>query len=123
MGVPRGSILSLTHFSLKINSLAKVLSQDVQVSLYVDDFLMSYRAKSTKTCERKLQGCLRKIEEWCTENGFKFLLAKTVCDHFHNRRSILPEPNLILNSNKITVVKETKFLGVLCDKKLSQFFI
>ena len=80
---------------------------------------MSYRAKSTKTCERQLQGCLRKIEEWCTENGFKFSLAKTVCVHFHNKRSILPEPNLILNGKKITVVKETKFLGVLFDQKLS----
>ena len=65
MGVPQGSILSVTLFSLKINSLAKVLSQDVQGSLYVDEFLMSYRAKSTKTCERQLQGCLRKIEECC----------------------------------------------------------
>ena len=119
MGVPQGSILSVTLFSLKINSLAKVLSQDVQGSLYVDDFLMSYRAKSTRTCERQLQGCLRKIEGWCTENGFKFSLAKTVCVHFHNKRSILPEPNLILNGNKITVVKETKFLGVLFDQKLS----
>ena len=38
MGVPQGSILSVTLFSLKINSLAKVLSQDVQGYLYVDDF-------------------------------------------------------------------------------------
>ena len=38
MGVPQGSILSVTLFSLKINSLAKILSQNVQGSLYVDDF-------------------------------------------------------------------------------------
>ena len=95
------------------------MSQDVQGSLYVDDFLMSYRAKSTKTCERQLQGCLHKIEEWCTENGFKFSLAKTVCVHFYKKKSTLPEPNLILNGKKITVVKETKFLGVLFDQKLS----
>ena len=59
MGVPQGSILSVTLFSLKINSLAKVLSKDVEGSLYVDDFLMSYRAKNAKSCERQLQGCLR----------------------------------------------------------------
>ena len=40
MGVPQGSILSVTLFSLKINSLAKVLSKDVERSLYVDDFLI-----------------------------------------------------------------------------------
>ena len=46
MGVPQGSILSVTLFSLKINSLVKVLGKDVEGSLYVDDFLMSYRAKN-----------------------------------------------------------------------------
>ena len=70
MDVPQGSILSVTLFIIKINSLAKVLSKDVEGSLYVDDFVMSYRAKNKKSCERKLQGCLRKIEEWCVENGF-----------------------------------------------------
>ena len=38
MGVPQGSILSVTLFSLKINSLVKVLGKDVEGSLYVDDF-------------------------------------------------------------------------------------
>ena len=119
MGVPEGSILSVTLFSLKINNLAKVLSKDVQGSLYVDDFLMSYRAKTTKTCERQLQGCLHKIEKWCTENGFKFSPAKTVCVHFHKKRGVLPEPNLNLNGEKIKVVRETKFLDVIFDQKLS----
>ena len=119
MGVPQGSILSVTLFSLKINSLAKVLSKDVEGSLYVDDFLMSYRAKTTKTCERQLQGCLHKIEKWCTENGFKFSQAKTVCVHFHNKRGILYEPNLTLHGKNIKVVRETRFLGVIFDQKLS----
>ena len=57
MGVPQGSILSVTLFSFKINSLAKILSEDVQGSLFVDYFLMSYRVKNTRTCERQLQCC------------------------------------------------------------------
>ena len=76
MGVPQGSILSVTLFSLKINSLAKVLSKDVEGSLYVDDFLMSYRSSNTRSCERQLQGSLKKVEEWCTENGLNFFLVK-----------------------------------------------
>ena len=119
MGVPQGSILSVTLFSLKINSLSKILNKDVEGSLYVDDFLMSYRAKSTRTCERQLQYCLHKIEKWCIENGFRFSTAKTVCVHFHRKRGILPEANLTLNGNKIRVVRETKFLLVIFDQKLS----
>ena len=101
MGVPQGSILSVTLFSLKINSLAKVLSKDAEGSLYVDDFLMSYRSSNTRSCERQLQGCLKKIEEWCTENGFKFSSSKTVCVHFHKKRGTLPDPDLFLYGKKI----------------------
>ena len=79
MGVPQGSVLSVTLFSLKINSLAKVLSKDAERNLYVADFLISYRAKTTKTCGRQLQDCLHKIEKWCTGNGFKFSQSKSVC--------------------------------------------
>ena len=88
-------------------------------SLYVDDFLMSYKAKNTKTCERQLHYCLNKIEKWCVENGFKFSQTKSVCVHFHNKRSHLPEPELTLNGKKISVVRETKFLGVTFDQKLT----
>ena len=92
MGVPQSSILSVTLFSLKINSLAKVLNKDVEGSLYVDNFLMSYKAKHTKTCERQLQYCLNKIEKWCVENWFRDSQTKSVCVHFHNKRSHIPEP-------------------------------
>jgi len=37
MGVPQGSILSVTLFAMKINSIVKVLSPGVECSLYVDD--------------------------------------------------------------------------------------
>jgi len=45
MGVPQGSILSVTLFALKINSIVKSLSPGVEYSLYVDDFLICYRSK------------------------------------------------------------------------------
>ena len=80
---------------------------------------MSFRAKNTITCERQLQCCLNKIEKWCIENGFKFSQSKTVCVHFLKKRGTLPEPDLKLNGSKVKVVKETKFLGVIFDQKLS----
>ena len=50
-GVPQGSILSVTLFSLKINSIVGCLLQDIECSLYVDDFLICYRAKQMSTIE------------------------------------------------------------------------
>ena len=54
MGVPQGSILSVTLFSI----LANVLNDNIEGSLYVDDFLICYRGKNMNTIERQLQLCL-----------------------------------------------------------------
>ena len=57
MGVPQGSILSVTLFGLKINSVVKVISPGVECSLYVDDFLICYRSKYIHIIERHIQQC------------------------------------------------------------------
>ena len=62
---------------------------------------------------------LASIGECCTANGFKFSSSKTVCLHFHNKRETLPDPDLYPYGKKIRVVRETKFLGVTFDQKLS----
>jgi len=49
--VPQGSILSVTLFSIKIDSIAKCLLNCVNCSLYVDDFLICYQAKNMNTIE------------------------------------------------------------------------
>ena len=49
MGVPQGSILSVTLVSIKINSLVKRLPFGMQCSLYVNDFVISYSSAFLKT--------------------------------------------------------------------------
>lgn len=119
MGVPQGSILSVTLFSIKINSLAQVLKDNIDGSLYVDDFLICYRGQNMSNIERQLQLCLKRIEKWALENGFKFSTSKTVGMHFCRKRKLHPDPDLFLYGNKIKIVEETKFLGLLFDSKLS----
>ena len=55
MGVPQGNILSATLFSIKINSLANVLNDNIEVFSDVDDFLICVRGKNMNIVERKLQ--------------------------------------------------------------------
>ena len=55
MGVPQGSILSVTLFCLKINSIVKALCPGVEFCLYVDDFVICYRSKFIHIIERHLQ--------------------------------------------------------------------
>ena len=118
-GVPQGSILSVTLFSIKINNIVKALNPGVDCSLYVDDFLICYRSKHMHTIERQLQQCLNKIQKWALENGFKFSKTKTQCMHFCQLRGLHNDPVLKLDGVEIPVVEQYKFLGVIFDRKLS----
>ena len=62
MEVRRESHLSVTLFSIEINSLAIVLNDNT------DDFLIYYRGMNMNIIERRLQLCLNKIEKWVMEN-------------------------------------------------------
>ncbi len=75
--------------------------------------------KKMNTIERQLQQCLKRIQVWTLENGFRFTSTKTVCMHFCQLRKLHHEPELNIYGNPIPVVKEYKFLGVLFDSKLS----
>ena len=119
MGVPQGSVLSVTLFSLKINSIVQNLLPDVQCSLYVDDFVIYLRAAYMPTIERRLQLILNKLYSWSNKNGFKFSTSKTACVHFCNKRKMHGDPNLFLNGQAIPVVPQYKFLGVIFDSKLN----
>ena len=85
-GVPQGSVLSVTLFGLKINSIVNCLRPNTDSCLFVDDFLACYRSRYMPTIERQLQLSLNKLEIWADRNGFKFLTNKTVCMHFCNKR-------------------------------------
>ena len=118
-GVPQGGVLSTTLFSIKINDIVKCLGNLTDCSIYVDDFCICYRSKSMATIERQLQQNLNKIENWATSNGFKFSKSKTQCVHFCQLRKQHDDPVLHLYGSPIPVVEESKFLGILFDRKLS----
>ena len=118
-GVPQGSILSVTLFAIKINSIVKCLNADVNASLYVDDFQICFSGQNMSVIERKLQLCLNKLEVWSNENGFRFSTAKTMCVHFCRKRKLHLDPELFLYGSQIPVVSQVKFLGLIFDNKLN----
>ena len=116
--VPQGGFLSTTLFSIKINDIVKCLGNPTDCSLYVDDFCICNRSKSMATIEGQLQQNLNTIENWATSNGFKFSKSKTQCVHFCQLRKQHDDPVLHLYGSPIPVVEESKFLGILFDRKL-----
>ena len=119
MGVPQGSLRSVTLFSMKINSNAQCLKCGVDCSLYVDDFQICYRSSNMSIFERQLQLCLNKLQQWATDNGFRLSKAKTLCMHICQKRGLHLDPQPFLDKSPIPDVEETKFLGVIFDRKLS----
>ena len=121
--VPQGSILSTTLFpylfNIKINNIVTCLNSKTYGSLYVDDFVICYRSKNMRIIERHLQQCINRIEDWATNNGFKFSKSKTQCVHFCKLGRIHNDPVLYLYGSPIPVVEHSKFLGEIFDRKLS----
>ncbi|OOZ57434.1 hypothetical protein BOW43_12400 [Solemya velum gill symbiont] len=118
IGVPQGSVLSVTLFSIKINSIAEILDSDTMGFLFVDDFAAGFAHRDMDAIDAHLQACLHRLEQWADENGFRFSMSKTVCMHFSRLISGVRDPSLTLYGNPIPVVKEFKFLGMLLDPKL-----
>ena len=123
MGVPQGSILSPTLFNVQINDIAKVAKEalrgvDSGCSLFVDDFAICVSSKRPQTAERMLQLCVNKVQEWVTKNGFKFSETKTVSMHFW-KGSANYTPNVYLGRTRVNNVTETRFLGLIFDKRLT----
>ena len=54
-GIPQGSILSVTIFNIKINSITNCLNPGVDKYLFVDDFCIIPTSKYIGTAERQLQ--------------------------------------------------------------------
>ena len=115
---PQGSVLSVTLFALKINSIVKAISPGVECSLNVDDFLIVYRSKYIHIIERHLQRSLNMLSHSADTNGFKFSRSKTVTVYVFlqtSQCSAHPNPELTLNGTLIS----SKFLGVIFDNKLT----
>ena len=118
-GVPQGSVLSVTLFALAINSISSCIPHDVLHTLFVDDLSISFAGSRMSTVERKLQLTLNAIIKWADMNGFKFSTSKTVVVHFCRIQGLHPDPDLYIKNQRIPCVEETKFLGLIFDRRLA----
>ena len=117
-GVPQGAILSSTLFNVKINDIVKQVDPGVECSLYVDDFVIMYRSPTINAIQRKLQYTINRLEKWTLQNGFTNSEKKTLAMQFCPDKKCM-DPVLKLDNDPIQFVKETKFLGLIWDTRLT----
>ena len=118
-GVPQGSILSVTLFAIKINSLASVIPQDIHKSLFVDDVQIAFSGYNMHQVLTKLQPTINRISNWANQNGFTFSPTKTHCITFHKNPDFPQNPILKMKGTQLSVEKCVRFLGLHFDSQLS----
>ena len=120
LGIPQGSSISCTLFLIAINTITKIIEDDFQKSLFVDDCRISMTTdKLDKTTQDKLQQMLHKLETWASTTGFKFAKGKSELIIFNRKLpASIQKLDLTLDGHKIKCVGEKKFLGLWFDHRM-----
>uniref|UniRef100_A0A4W5JWS3 Reverse transcriptase domain-containing protein n=1 Tax=Hucho hucho TaxID=62062 RepID=A0A4W5JWS3_9TELE len=120
MGVPQGSILGPTLFSVYINDVA-LAAGDSLIHLYADDTILYTSGPSLDTVLTNLQTSFNAIQH--SFRGLQLLLntSKTKCMLFNRSLPAPARPSSIttLDGSDLEYVDNYKYLGVWLDCKLS----
>ena len=111
-GVPQGSVISCTLFSLAINGILNVVPAGIKSSLYVDDLLIYTAGLHQAGMERRMQLAVNRVNDWAQNHGFKFSTAKTESILFHRKKRFPPPPQLYINRHPIPSRSKIKYLGM-----------
>ena len=121
-GVPQGYVLGPLLFIIYINDIYN--STDLgKFVLFADDTNIFVADKCKIKVFEKANKVLKSINDYMKCNLLHINIKKCCYMHFtSNRKEVTADDdmlNLVLGQNVIKCVKETKFLGVIIDNKLS----
>ena len=68
-GLPQGSVLSITCFTLAINDISKQLSPEIQSTLYVDDFAIFTSVVNVAHSNRIIQSSIDKLRVYADQRN------------------------------------------------------
>ena len=112
-GVPQGSVLGPTLFSIYINDLPQAVS--CNVSLYADDTLLYSEVNSNQ--EKQLfQMNINALHDWSTKWKMPFNTNKCEIIAFSNRTQA--DPMYTLGGNPLKYVQEARYFGIQMQSNL-----
>lgn len=116
LGTPQGSIVGALTFIMFINQMPKVV-KDSFINLFADDTLLYAYGINANNMVQKLNEDLSRVHEWLSANKLKLNINKTKCMYI-NKSGTTSDIDVKINGEKIEVVRNIKYLGVIIDDQL-----
>lgn len=115
-GIPQGSLLSPTLYSLFISDFIK--PKNCEIALYADDTAIYSSSKQTRGIITKLQHGLNTIGKYFKKWKIKVNSDKTNAIIFPYNRSkrLLPRSNLFMDNSSIPFSNDVEYLGFILHK-------
>ncbi|GFW89355.1 probable RNA-directed DNA polymerase from transposon BS [Trichonephila clavipes] len=115
-GVPQGSVLSLTLFSLYLAGIEKIPSVEMRVGLFADDIVIWCSGRDLVEMERNLNNALSSFSDYALEFKLCFNPTKSIATFFTtNKRLYSYQPTLKMDNKNLAYEKHPKYLGYVLD--------
>jgi ribonuclease HI len=134
-GVPQGSCLSPTAFSLATEPVLKLFSGGTAIDLkddphpkvslmpsqtaFADDLQFSIHGKNLIVLQEKMQWILNKLQLWAATVGLQFSSSKTAIVIFSRKRRFTKPNQCTIGGQLVSYADHARYLGVFVDRRLN----
>ena len=118
-GVPQGSILGPTLFSIYINEITRYAGNS-KIHLYADDTILYSEGPSLHSAAATLQHSLTSVEQHFHSLHLLLNTKKTKCVIFNRKHAPTSVPKIVCaDGSELQFVSSYKYLGLWLDSSLS----
>ncbi|GBO08682.1 RNA-directed DNA polymerase from mobile element jockey, partial [Araneus ventricosus] len=118
-GIPQGSVLSPTLFSLFVAGMEKMVSS-CNIGLFADDVVIWKNDKDVIKIENSLNVNMVAIQSFAEEHKLNFNPAKSfTCIFTANRHMFNLQPKIYLKGNLLETIKRPTYLGFTLDTEIN----